>query len=304
MIDNLTVRESSVVYYTWWLQPGIHGVGSKGVRKQNSLCSRFHDLQYRKINSYKQAAQALSGWWDRWRYVWDRWRHMRICGDMMHAEGERLIVRYLVTPLCVACNAFALLPLFCTFSVTSKNDPGNWYHKILQARLRRYIIPCFALPFPAAACHKFSFGSWIRKNSQEKTDILSHWMSIQFQERRRAWVSLDDAQNRHGSCTVTLLAILPQRSSLPLRTATIAAPALHLVQNLKCFQKEMIIDRGVWFFQKTSLWFLEVERFIVVEVMIVVVQGCCCLRFHADLWILLCRLRGSWYSTVQQAYYL
>jgi hypothetical protein len=261
-----------------------------------------------KKNSYKQAAQALSGWWDRWRYVWDRWRHMRICGGMMHAEGERLIVRYLVTPLCVACNAFALLRLFFPSPVTSKNDSGNWYYKILQASLPRYIISVFrTLPFPAAACHnKFSFGSWILKNSQEKTDILSHWMSIQFQERMRAWVSLDDAQNRHGSCTVTLLAILPQRSSLPLWTATIAAPAQHLVQNLKCFQKEMIVDRGVWFIQKTSLWFLEVERFNVVQVMIVVVQGCCCccLRFHADLWILLCRLRGSWYSTVQHAYYL
>jgi hypothetical protein len=227
----------------------------------------------------------LSGWWDRWRYVWDRWRHMRICGGMMHAEGERLIVRYLVTPLCVPCNAFALLPLFCPSPVTSKNDPGNWYNKILQASLRRYIIPSFALPFPAAACHNnFAFGSWIRKNSQEKTDILSHWMSIQFQERTRAWVSLDDAHNRHGSCTVTLLAILPHRSSLPLWTATIAAPALHLVQNLKCFQKEMIVGRRVWFIQKTSLWFLEVERFNVVEVMIVVLQGCCCcccLRFHA-----------------------
>jgi hypothetical protein len=248
----------------------------------------------------------LSGWWDRWRYVWDRWRHMRICGGMMHAEGERLIVRYLVTPLCVACNAFALLPLFCTSPVTSKNDPGNWYYKILQASLRKYIIPSFALPLPAAPCHKFAFGSWIRKNSQEKTNILSHWMSIQFQERRRAWVSLENAQNRHGSCTVTLLAILPQRSSLPFRTVTIAAPALHLVQNLKYFQKEMIVDRGVWFVQKTSLWFLEVERVNVVEVRIVVVQGCCCcccLRFHADLWILLCRLRGSWYSTVQHAYY-
>jgi len=61
MIDNLTVCERALLSI-------IHDDCSLGsmalearAEESRTVCSRFHDLQYRKKNSYKQAAQALSG---------------------------------------------------------------------------------------------------------------------------------------------------------------------------------------------------------------------------------------------------